>query len=719
MLTSNNHHIIGTYYNSIRKLIIQLRTTELTNTSKEEKEQLINKLSNIYNKLILTNIMGKKSLLAITGLQGAGKTTLIKNLYDLPSNLLPSNSSRGERIPVFITEKPVTEIAFYVYEVQDEKNMQLSVSPKDIDIEQFNSISLNPSPKNHLWLECVVPQRYLNDDMKSIVLLPGFESDQADISQLLLEHLLYLSTSSVLVLRKDTYARETTQAMMYRVKEIYKSVKPIIAISFGNVEQDKNTDFRNDIIAEFNIPEEEESRVVVTGIGPDFSAMWKDTLVETINNFAYSSITTEDREQLLLFQLIDEIDTITNEIRKIMDMEAKSRNLENSDNATVESVMFLYESASNKFLNDLEKEIAESLRRRIGPSTDTLIDYLDKTSDWKKEIKTKFFGPNIKESSAFEKKLEKIWNNPNEHIEIIEANQEKPKQFLPPNVEVLQIVSNFIAREGQHVIEAMEEKTEEGASKKLNALQAQMLKLSGVKEKKVENPLARIDDFFIKEHDKPFALQYTDYKTLAVMGTMLLRESYIEELPRHEAETALNPDLLQKAEVTIDPIKGVEKLSTVAPKVLKSIPIILGADALIDGELDLVSNAATALTAIGLKVSAAQLLGVLGIGFATAYAGKVVQESIVRSNERQLQLLQAGKQVFNELPQLQAKAFVQALKKVYDRMGEQLYERHLQLSGQFDKIGEIEQINYNLRRISQLTNDIKRTKYEKSVFLPL
>lgn len=721
MLVRDRDYIIESYQKTIKELFIQLHTTTFNNAAEEKKGHLLSRLTEFYNKLALTELMADRSLLAITGLQGTGKTTLMKNLYDLPETILPSNSSRGERLPVFFTEKDTQSIETYVYRFSNEGNTKVEIERVEIDEETFNRISMNPIPKTDLWLECIVPQRYLNDEQKSIVLLPGFEKDRKDISQLLLEHILYLSSSSVMVIRKDTYARESTQSMMARVKEIYRSVKPIVAISFGNVNEEQNEHFKNELLAEFDVPAGEEKRVVITGVGPNFSDSWKGELIESINEFGYSSQTSDDLEKQLIFSIVAEIDDVLLEIRKIVEDELKSRQLNKESTGTSNQVMYEYEQAYKKVLNALEEEIYDELKKRVDPASERLKEYLEESRSVPKELRTKFFGRKPSELYAFEDKLKDIWENPVKTKQIYEAGEERPNTYLSPNLAVLKVVSNYIAREGKDLIESFDAPSLPTlTNEKLSPFEKKFKKQQEVQViDKKELPLERINQYFDKNNQSYFALKSGDFNTLSIMGTMFVRESYIDNSPEKDKTLMLDTSLLRTEITDLKIMDSIEKLTETTPKILKAIPVILGTDALIDGELDLVTNAATALSSIGLKVTASQLMGAIGIGIAGAYAGKVLQDSIKRANERQLQLAQAGNRVFNELPRSQAKAFVRTLERIYERIGSQLYERHAQLSGDFDKIGELEQITYTVRRISQLTNDIKRSKHEQSLFLSI
>ena len=80
-----------------------LDSTEILENS-EIKEGI--KIS-FYRKLFISEILFEKYIISISGLQGVGKTTLIKQIYSIPDELLPENIGRGEQLPILITESDV------------------------------------------------------------------------------------------------------------------------------------------------------------------------------------------------------------------------------------------------------------------------------------------------------------------------------------------------------------------------------------------------------------------------------------------------------------------------------------------------------------------------------------------------------------------------------------------------------------------------------------
>lgn len=731
MLSQQNKTIIENYYRYIRELYIQLELIQLHESSGRMKAEVLAELKELHNKLSITYLMGDRSLLAITGLQGTGKSTIIKRLYQLPEDLLPENSGRGERLPVFIKEKNINQIETYVYRLTKNAADELTVKPEHVGMMEFKEIALNPAANQDLWLECVVPERYLKDESKSIVLLPGFEKDDGDLSQLLLEHILYLAHSTVLVLRKDTFARESTQKMMHKVKNIYQNVKPVVAITFGDVSPHENEAFKQQMLEKFAIPELEGERVVITGEKPKFNENWEEQLMNAIDVYGYSSLADDRLITGLIEKLVKKTEVLLSKVSKMLGQELTQKQMSKYKDERYQdrrSVVANFENEYSTVLKELEEQIEAVLQQRIEPARTELHHYLAQTQKWPKQLKAKFFGQKPQELYDFEKKIQEIWDQPQaEDSQFAEKNN---PACLPANVEILKVVTNYLTHYGKVVINSLEESKEGTTAKLENKRNAFFEAISAKKstpaktlmKKKNEPalPLERIDTFFAAKDELPLTLERSDYQTLAVIGTMFIQETYVAEadfFKNDGVKNTVNPGLLQQASMEIDVMKNLENLSQAAPKVLKSIPVILGFDGLIDGELDLLTNATAALGSIGIKLTSGQLLGLIGAGFAATYAAKAIQDSMIKANERQLQLAQAGERVFRELPSLQAKAFTNSLGRIFERMSKQLLDKHLELTGYYDSIGEVEQLQYLVRKIHLLGKDIKRGQYEQTLLL--
>src|SRR5699024_3281426 len=182
------------YLNDLKQLIIGVDVLDNRIIKKNRNENLLNNLKDNYNKIFMYDMYQDKQLIAVTGLQGAGKTMLVKELFQLPDELFPENNSRGERLPIFISEGDVSKPILSKYvAIQEDKEEIHKVVKEELTSEEFKKYAMNPDEDKDLWLECVVPPKLLRDERKVIVLLPGYEKSKKDFSQKLLDFIVHMS----------------------------------------------------------------------------------------------------------------------------------------------------------------------------------------------------------------------------------------------------------------------------------------------------------------------------------------------------------------------------------------------------------------------------------------------------------------------------------------------------------------------------------------------
>ena len=116
-------------------------------------------------KIVIANEMMGKGIICISGLQGAGKSTLMKNFYGLSDEYFNIKTGVGEKIPVFICENGECkgpEMYAMTLEKQDagtyiRKNVKMNA-------EDFrNASSGEETNLNIMYLELRVPYKHFRE----------------------------------------------------------------------------------------------------------------------------------------------------------------------------------------------------------------------------------------------------------------------------------------------------------------------------------------------------------------------------------------------------------------------------------------------------------------------------------------------------------------------------------------------------------------------------
>lgn len=128
-------------------------------------------------RLLLSEVLGNTSILAIGGSQGSGKTTLLRTLYGLDTDAeqwLRPNEGRGEKLPILVVEQQgLAKAQGAIRRLRDVDGRYLLVEDV-VGVEVFQKAVGDPDPEVLLPV-LRVPKRYFERADQAWLLLPGYE----------------------------------------------------------------------------------------------------------------------------------------------------------------------------------------------------------------------------------------------------------------------------------------------------------------------------------------------------------------------------------------------------------------------------------------------------------------------------------------------------------------------------------------------------------------
>ena len=128
-------------------------------TALKQAYEKAKELENSIRKLKIASLMENKTLICVAGMQGAGKTTLMKNFYGLKGDALSIELGRGERIPVLITETDVTAPVMNAIRIQKNEAGEYAAVECNMEANEFAHASKGED-NSILYLEMFVPYRH-------------------------------------------------------------------------------------------------------------------------------------------------------------------------------------------------------------------------------------------------------------------------------------------------------------------------------------------------------------------------------------------------------------------------------------------------------------------------------------------------------------------------------------------------------------------------------
>lgn len=255
------------------------------------KPALDDELAALIKNIAVTSQLSQHPLYAIAGLQGTGKTTLLREAYDLDGTWLRPNAGRGETLPILVIEShsitSVAEVTGWLWTLGSSKASAGKVERIQAESADAWWREVRSAGTTVLCAEITVPAGVFELDGAGFVLLPGFEGDDDPDSDFdydwrtLMRQSLIASAGAIVVVNAGTLATGQDE-LLDDLRGIYGSaISPIVAISHtehlrDEVERDQLRDRACEV---FKV---DQSQVILTGEGPSYRGEWLERFREMV-----------------------------------------------------------------------------------------------------------------------------------------------------------------------------------------------------------------------------------------------------------------------------------------------------------------------------------------------------------------------------------------------------------------------------------------------------
>ena len=234
------------------------------------------KLLPLLRRTVTAQLLAEKRFVAITGAQGAGKSTFVKNFLGLEEGVLVTNSGRGERFPLFITQTNSSEFERVIKYISNKSNEPI-IADRILEntsegLNEWENIQKGKD-STVLLAELRIPRSTLSqfakdifDQVHGIMLLPGYVlPDDAKDPQYfitLMRDSLTQADHAVVVTTHSDLANRITIEILNDLQTRLPGVKPVVAVSSSEfISKEDRISLTREICSRFEltVPDQENS----------------------------------------------------------------------------------------------------------------------------------------------------------------------------------------------------------------------------------------------------------------------------------------------------------------------------------------------------------------------------------------------------------------------------------------------------------------------------
>jgi len=586
----------------LQDLLKKLKEASIASAYLNNKDSVHQDIKSIIKRVYIATALHDKTVFSIMGGQGAGKTKLLRSLYDLDTRWLSDNEGRGEKLPVLILESnEITEAYASIDKLTEDESGYLIIEQgaKVLSPEDFQQ-AIRGEFTNSLLPTLNVPRRYFNDNKSGFILLPGYEpvNSQNKVWQNLMKHALAFSSGAIVVTDQTRLANASQVQINKDIKDKYfTDSKPLFIISKTEslLDADK-PELLERCQSVFSVPKCELDRIVLVGDGEVFIQQWRPELDQALNTYALENIQSVDEKSHLIKELLDDLQDVE---CNLSDMAMDSEVEKLSERRLVDDFLTTFDASVSKLRSGYQKTLRKELNIYSSPVFKNLDDVYKEKYEGVINKGVNLFKSSIDLSRNINTDIETEWN---------EAGVKK-EGFKEQYGSVLsQVVATETTRIWPNVTPL---------SSDTDLIDGGDTDIDDGIIKIIQNIFSQNESTLLQSYEK------RDFKTAIKILPVLMLEyvrlgQQMKYNPLHLKGDIKAADILGPMNVIA---KDMEGFAGSSKKIIKAMASMLAADVIIDGQIDtipaLINAVSGGVIGAGTLASSATLIvpAVIGVAF--------------------------------------------------------------------------------------------------------
>lgn len=363
----------------------------------------------VLRRTTIPEILSNRYLVAVAGAQGAGKTTLIREIYNLDDTWLGSNPGQGEHVPVLVLEDEKAESARgWAIEINGADLVEQPISPEDFQR------SLRGLTGRRLLLGLTVPATLFGETDRGFLLLPGYESiDPSNEEwQTLMRQAMVAAPAVLVVVDQALLASDAQQTILTDLRDQYvQGALPLVVIS-------KTERLEADDPLRVELPERAaelfalapgQERIVMAGSGdPGYRGVWLPQLQKVL------LLGLPGTRQMRLRQLKDLRHIVQHKVRDLRNhvYDAAYGESDDPQSRSYRTALEHFDDAGRQAVAEYTRSVRDGLdghRAAAYKLTDKIIDRRSEKDERIKQVKEYAKGRGYIHARKREKEFEACW----------------------------------------------------------------------------------------------------------------------------------------------------------------------------------------------------------------------------------------------------------------------------------------------------------------------
>jgi len=342
------------------------RSEDLTEAQERLKDGL--------KQTLLAQMLTDNFCIAVCGVQGVGKSTLVSSLYDL-GKIIPENNGQGELLPLLITEEDSIRgkpDAFVRSLTRDPDTEEIRVEELSLNIELVWKRSREPK-LDDLLIHLKVPKRYGLHSGSGILLLPGWQPDSKKLEKTnsLTKIALLSAARCLFVIDPGKTAKKEQHELNQEIKATFKDTEFFVALTHSDKSSDGNEEERESTSQRFNISKD---RIFCVGTfdDPSKNKEWKNHIIDGVTKWGESATSHQALRLRKVKEALEKIRSAYGPIeRSLRKADDANQVLEEKLNGYIKK----FDRSSNALRRCVDEYAQKVLQHRAGGAIDQLNEH--------------------------------------------------------------------------------------------------------------------------------------------------------------------------------------------------------------------------------------------------------------------------------------------------------------------------------------------------------